>query len=87
MCTMFFFFLPEFFLKDIFLFRLRTLIYAQTHQLRRKKTQTVQNIKLHLLLMQSFFDKQIFPFSLKKLYNIKKHTKDIFITYTRHLSP
>ena len=37
----------------------------------------------------SFFDKQIicFPFSLKKLYNIKKHTKNIFITYTRHLRP
>ena len=29
----------------------------------------------------------VFSFSLKKLYNIKKHTKDIFITYTRHLSP
>lgn len=44
----------------------------------RKRFKQQGKIKLHLLLMHRFFfDKQIicFSFSLKKLYNIKKHTK------------
>ena len=43
-----------------------------------KKTQTVQNIKLHLLLMQSFFDKQIFPVQSKETLQYKE-------TYKGHL--
>lgn len=54
-----------------------------------QKTQTIGKNQITFIIDAVVsFDKQIcYSFSLKKLYNIKKHTKDIFITYTRHLTP